>query len=93
MPSNILGAIKSRRCPECGQKTIICRVQYPLIVETDMKGRVIFRDFNGKRKRPSNKDKAFLFDYATKSKFEAGHYECMACGWVSEPYKNTIQDY
>lgn len=87
MEDNILGVIKDSKCPECGSKKIICILQYPLIVEKDMKGRPIFKDGKGKRKYyPSNKDMARAYKGALNDEYQCANYECKVCGWISETY-------
>ena len=86
MLDKIFGEIEDKKCPKCGKKKVICVIQYPLIVKVDMESKPIFRDFKGKRKRPSNRDMAMRFLSAMRDEFECANYTCEACGWTSETY-------
>lgn len=85
MKDMILGEIENGKCPSCGKKKVICILQFPLIVEMDMKARPIFK-VDGKRKRPSNRDMAQAFIVALQDEYQCANYQCKACGWISKTY-------
>lgn len=89
MKDNILGKIDDGKCPRCGKKKVICIIQYPIIVELDMKGKPIFRHFRtGKRLyKVSNRRKAGEYDALLRyGEYQCANYKCEACGWISEVY-------
>lgn len=87
MLDDIFGVIENGKCPNCKKKKVVCIVQYPLIVNLDMKARPIFKDTNGKRKKPSQRDMANMFKKALRSgECQCANYICESCGWMSETY-------
>lgn len=79
---------KGNCCPECGSSKAVLYMQYPMITEFDMKGKLIIRDYEGKRMhKPSNKRISELYMNAIEtSEYQCANYECKKCGWVSEMY-------
>lgn len=85
MKDKVLGIIDDGKCPICGKKKVICILQYPLIVEVDMKGKLIFKS-NSKRKKTSNQDMVSKFNSAIRDEYQCANYQCESCGWISETY-------
>lgn len=82
----ITGLENGNCCPKCGSTKVVLQMQFPLIVEFDMKGKEIIKDFKGKRMyRPSNQILATLYK-AAQLDFQCASYECKKCGWISETY-------
>lgn len=60
----ITGLEEGNCCPECGSSKVTLYMQYPMIIELDMKGKLIIRDHKGKRmQKPSNKRISELYIY------------------------------
>jgi hypothetical protein len=88
MVDNVLGIFADGRCPKCKRKKLTCIIQYPLIIETDLKNVPIFRSRKtGRRKKPSNSDEAICFRSAIRqSEYQCIQYICNACHWTSDIY-------
>lgn len=88
MKDKLLGIIENGKCPKCGKRKVIAIVQYPLIVEKDLKGKPIFRRWKDKSRiyKVSNAMKASEYERAIREEYQCINYTCEACGWISETY-------
>lgn len=87
MEDKVLGVLEDSRCPVCKSKSVICYLQFPMLVEVNMKGHIIRKNpITGKRMKLSNKWMAQKFKVSVGSEFQVAVYKCQKCDWESEPY-------
>lgn len=87
MMDDVLGLHNA--CPKCGSKRgLYYTMQYPLIVDVDMRGKPFYRDFktNKRKFRLSNREKGGFFRSAISDEYQVATCICEKCGWKSEPY-------